>query len=609
MSRVRSVTVNWNFSVPVDRIWPVMADTARFNEAVGFPKHEITEVAQPDGSVRFVGRTNIGAVTVTWDEEPQNWVTNRWFRHCRRFRNGPFKSLCAIFRLRPNGTRSYGEYSIEIEPANLIGRLLLGTGFLRRTYKKFTELFADAEAYCEGFRDTQFAFKSPKLARGAAQRAAQIADRIETTKHGYDLAQKLANYLLTRPEADVSTLRPLALAKLWEVPERHAIEVCMEAVSQGLLGMRWALLCPRCQAGKITVATLKELPDGAHCATCNIDFRLNFVRNVELVFHPSPAFRTVDDREYCFMGPMSTPHVLTQLTVSSGEQHTEPMTLSPNCTYRIRTLEPGDECTVMYQGGSFPEMIAERDSIITGGPVPVGMVAFINRSERRLTFILEELAWRRDALTAHRATIFQVFRDLFHDEVLRPGDGFELDSVSLMFTDLKGSTAMYDRIGDPRAYVLVREHFDILGDAIGEHDGSIVKKIGDAVMAVFFNPADALECAIRIQCDIDWFNRTSGKEELTVKMGLHTGRCLSVNLNDCLDYYGSTVNRAARLQGESRGGDVVMSAEFMQDPEVTSLINSYSPTHETVRLKGFSDPISVWRIPCEQIIPQHKSAS
>ncbi len=599
MSGAKNITFSRQFAVPVDRIWAVLADTARFNEAAGFPAHEIEEILQPDGSVKFVAHAKIGPLTLTWDDTPQNWVSDRWFRHCRTFRNGPLKYLNATFRLRPNNGGSHGEYTIEVEPANFIGRILLGPGFSRRIHRKFSRLFSDAEAYCEGWRETEFEFKPPALPKGAVRRAGQLAERIESTPHGHDLARKLAEFVTTRPKADVAYIRPLSLARLWGVPERHAIEVCLQAVREGLLGLRWSLLCPRCQTGKESVAALKDLPDGAHCATCNIDFKLNFSQNIELVFQPASNIRSLDHREHCLMAPMSTSHIRAQVSLAAGEQRTESVRLTPNTSYRVRTLEPGDECNVAYYGGSFPEVIAERDTISTGGPVTVGMVAFINRSQRPITFVLEELKWRRNALTAQRATSLQAFRDLFNKDVLRPGDDVEIGSITFLFTDLKGSTTMYDRIGDARAYVLVREHFEILEDAVREHDGSVVKKIGDAIMAVFCNAADALNCAIRIQHDIRWFNHIPDHSPLVVKLGLHTGRCLSVTLNDRLDYYGTAVNMAARIQSRSRGGDIVMSASFVDDPEVAAVLDGFSPHRETVELSGFSDPVAYWRIDAE----------
>jgi hypothetical protein len=95
--------------------------------------------------------------------------------------------------------------TIEVEPANFLGRLLLGPGCFKRIYRKFTRLFADAEAYCEGWRETEFEFKPPALSKEAVQRAAQIADHIESTRHGHDLAQKLVEYVITRPKADLES--------------------------------------------------------------------------------------------------------------------------------------------------------------------------------------------------------------------------------------------------------------------------------------------------------------------------------------------------------------------------------------------------------------------
>ena len=86
-------------------IWPIMADTARFNEAAALPKHEIEEIPRSDGSVLYLGRLKRGPLTFEWREKPVNWVTDQWFEHCREFRNGPLQSLCATLELAPEGIR------------------------------------------------------------------------------------------------------------------------------------------------------------------------------------------------------------------------------------------------------------------------------------------------------------------------------------------------------------------------------------------------------------------------------------------------------------------------------------------------------------------------
>lgn len=215
--------------------------------------------------------------------------------------------------------------------------------------------------------------------------------------------------------------------------------------------------------------------------------------------------------------------------------------------------------------------------------------------------MLEERGWARDALTAHRTTSLQIFRDLFNTELLRTGDDVEIDRITLMFTDLRGSTALYDRIGDSNAYVLVRRHYAVIGLAVRECDGAVVKTIGDAVMAVFVNPADALRCAVRIQDDFAQINVEGGEEPLVIKLGLHRGPCISVTLNNRLDYYGSAANMAARLQDKSQGGDLVISLATAFDPDVAPLLAAFSPDLEQADLKGFSDPVNFYRVSAENM--------
>src|SRR6187455_428979 len=97
MGRMRSRTFEWRFDQPAAAIWPLLADTARFNEAAHLPRHEIEEIPQADGSVLYLGRLRRGPLRLEWQEMPVNWVYGQWFEHCRQFRRGPLASLCATF--------------------------------------------------------------------------------------------------------------------------------------------------------------------------------------------------------------------------------------------------------------------------------------------------------------------------------------------------------------------------------------------------------------------------------------------------------------------------------------------------------------------------------
>ena len=178
----------------------------------------------------------------------------------------------------------------------------------------------------------------------------------------------------------------------------------------------------------------------------------------------------------------------------------------------------------------------------------------MNDAGFELAALIEDRTWTREALTAPEVISLQAFRDLFAEATLRPGDDAGVSQVALLFTDLQGSTALYERVGDAAAYNMVREHFALLAAIVRDHDGAVVKTIGDAVMASFSDPAQAVRAALAMQADRICRATTSSS-----KLGVHAGPSVVVTLNDRLDYFGSTVNMAARLQGQSAGGDIVLS--------------------------------------------------
>ena len=105
---------------------------------------------------------------------------------------------------------------------------------------------------------------------------------------------------------------------------------------------------------------------------------------------------------------------------------------------------------------------------------------------------------RRPFLTATRVLSNQTFRDLYRNATLDPEQRFKITNLTILFTDLMGSTALYDRVGDLAAFDLVRHHFSALLTAVGAEGGAVVKTIGDAVMAAF--PTQTAPFARRCGC-------------------------------------------------------------------------------------------------------------
>ena len=190
----------------------------------------------------------------------------------------------------------------------------------------------------------------------------------------------------------------------------------------------------------------------------------------------------------------------------------------------------------------------------------------------------------------------QTFRRLFRSERVDEREGLGIRQVTLLFTDLKGSTAMYERLGDLNAYALVREHFALLGAVVQEHSGAIVKTIGDAVMAVFSRPTDAVAAALHILGEIERYNREHGEPGIILKIGAHCGSSIAVTLNDNLDYFGQTVNVAARVQSLADAGEICISEALYTAPGVGHLLTGHKIVEFDAPLRGVEGNACVYRV-------------
>jgi class 3 adenylate cyclase len=235
---------------------------------------------------------------------------------------------------------------------------------------------------------------------------------------------------------------------------------------------------------------------------------------------------------------------------------------------------------------------------IAAGPVSFD---FANATDHRYALLVANLPgdylWTMGPfLSASQLLSNQTFLDLFAAETIVAAEGLEVRRLTLVFTDIQGSTAMYERVGDMKAFDVVRLHFGFLRESISRNSGALVKTIGDAVMASFHDPLDALRAALDMHTRIAAFNADAGDELITLKVGAHTGTCLAVTLNGRLDYFGQTVNLAARVQALSEGNDIVLTDETAGVTGARELLAGHAIDAEAVELKGIQGAVRVHRV-------------
>jgi class 3 adenylate cyclase len=280
------------------------------------------------------------------------------------------------------------------------------------------------------------------------------------------------------------------------------------------------------------------------------------------------------------------PHVIAQLAVPPGKARSEPTDLAPGA-YHLRLLSGGSATDVELSAPSSLCVSIEPSDLRAEAVPPDDAPKLVlqSKSERPEVVLVERAGFDSGAVLGSVVATFPDFLDLFATEAPATGVELSIAHLALLFSDLTGSTALYERVGDARAFAIVQEHFHDMTDAVVACRGAVVKTMGDAVMATFTSPVDALDAAIRM---IERCRTRHGDLGLGAKLGIAAGPCLAVRANDRIDFFGTTVNMAARLQAKAEGGQIVVTEDLAAHPDIRDRIAAYPRAPLKATLKGIS---------------------
>ncbi|HWA87318.1 MAG TPA: DUF5939 domain-containing protein [Opitutus sp.] len=606
-------TFRWTFDLraPPAALWPLVSNTDRFNRDCGYPP--VKPVAPPPGRAGRATnarrlRTSLFGLPIVWEEQAFEWIQPVRFGVVRDYFSGPVARMALHCELRPREGGTTLDYEMQLTPAHLLGRWLFPLAVGRRVHQVVERVFRRYDEFAlRGLANSQVARK-PELAPGGTGRLATIA---RTLAGEAGPVTELCAFVNTADDLDAARMRPYALADEWRADRRSTLQLFLLATRAGLLDFRWELVCPHCRGATVAQRTLVNLAAEGHCPTCDADFTANFDQSVELTFTPNSAVRSVPRLDYCVGGPQVTPHIVAQQLVPPAATRAVRLALTPG-RYRVRSPAIAEQHAFHVASGAPAGVRIDLAAKPLDEPrvAPDGVLVITNSTDVARLAIVEHLAWSDQATTAAEVTSLQLFRDLFSSEVLRRGEKISVGSITIVFTDLKNSTRLYQEIGDAPAFGRVLTHFEILKAAVADEGGAIIKTMGDAIMAVFPRPVSALRAMDRARrwlAQPDSFSLPAGisvppssLKPLALKAGLNCGPCLAINQNDRLDYFGSTVNFAARLCGLCSGADLILSGAARADGEVAAHLaaaTDLTTTCETARLKGFGDAtFEIWRV-------------
>ena len=603
MAVVQRFESRGRFKAPPEALWPLLADTPTLNRAIGLPpiEYELTPLATGGSRIEAAIRM-LGLTLASWTEHPFLWREPYGYIFLRDFHGGPFVRVSGGVDMYREDDETDLRVFAEIEPRNLLGTAILATGFGQRSTDKVLAQVAIFDRFLAGEGGDPFPSLAPRSQPN--DRMTDVADRLCAAGCPRQILDRLCAHITTARDEDVARMRPFELADRWGEDRRATLGVFLQATVGGLLTMTWDVLCPGCRVGKSEVRALRDLRAEAHCEACNIVFDASFDQLVEVRFSPSPAIRMVELREFCIGGPMNTPHIVAQVPLAPGERQEVRLRVGAG---RFRARAAGATATASLDvgpevDGTVVELTVRPDGLEPGHvrAAPGDLTLTVaNDLVTPTRLILENSRWPDTVATAAVVSTIPEFRDLFSSEMLAPGLQLGVTRLAFLFTDLTGSTALYQRVGQARAFRIVQDQFAILGETIAAHNGAIVKTIGDAVMATFPTGGDALAAGLAIQREIRRLElRGEADPARLVRVGIHQGPCVAVTANDRLDYFGTTVNIASRVEHEAHGGEVAATADVCEATDGQLVLASAKVRAEPTlaRLKGIDEPVRLFRL-------------
>ena len=451
------------------------------------------------------------------------------------------------------------------------------------------------------------------------------------------VADAIAELIDKGEDHELNRINALDFSARRGLDEERVISGFLHASRLGLFDLTWNVLCPGCSGVLDAHDTLKSLRhEDYHCGLCACGYEPSVDEQVEVAFTVSPKIRRIAahdpntlplweyykqvfwssgiDLNRDSFGSLAEEVTLDGLELPAGEKAVLSLQLPPQF---IIAFEPVTHSAhfIDVQG----EPTKERQQLalvynkahpptgsITLRPGPLRLSLDNQAGVRTLPTVFvaadalhELLGTRRPFLTAKRMLSNQTFRDVFKADNLNIDQRLKITSLTFLFTDLKGSTALYERVGDLAAFDLVRAHFQALLGIISSEKGAVVKTIGDAVMATFVRPEHAIVAGLRMRAAMDELNLKRGRDDLVVKIGIHEGPCLAVMLNERQDYFGQTVNIAARVQGLSTSQAIHVTGPVIDAPAVAAILEheAITPIQKQAALRGIADKVVVYEIP------------
>ncbi len=525
----------------VSRVWPILSDTANLNRKIGLAPMNFTTIS----GVRH-GQQKIFGINLRWTEAPWEWKHESWLKNKRIYSTGFFHSIEGYFEIKPlSNSQSQVLVQFTIHHKYTLLAKLLNKSTQSIIKKLLDEVEKGAETY-------------------------QISHEIPTIA-------SFSDWLAQAQLIERARIAPKFVARMIGSSWQDILHEALSPAMRNRLSLRFDAICPHCQGAKKSVTRLIDLSERLECESCKINFTVGSQESIEVSLRDnmlSPEQASVD---FCSADVTHKPTILFQ---RMGGEWRENLKFKPG-NYAIK--KKGEERVInLIVDGTLDRLLIDVD-LLWNDPNLERLyshpeVELLSRHMPLMDHIMiEQLDFNRGPLIVSDLILYNEFQKMIPSESLVTDFPIEMGSKALLFTDVVGSTELYYKLGDTKAFQQVRESFLLIGEVTKRNEGVLVKTIGDATMFAFSSGEAALRTAIEIQ-------EANKDRALKLRVSLHYGPCLSVGTQEGQDFFGDTVNICAKIQSEAQAGQVVFEESLCQEIS-PRFWQSLEPQLEKVPLK------------------------
>ncbi|MBS2013738.1 MAG: serine/threonine protein kinase [Deltaproteobacteria bacterium] len=572
----KHIVWSWRLASSPAALWPFVANTERFNRAVGLSPVHFTDEPQPEGGSHRTGELKVLGMALRWREYPFEWIKDREHSVFRWYRSGPLAALWNHVTLTPlEGGGTELRHEIWLSPRGVFGQVAAFVELDRklgpavdRFYRHLDEVLVGG-AHLDPFE--------PPHAPTAEQRAAVSAacSRLHEAGFGATIVEKLAMHLLTAPDGVLRTIRPFELADRWGAERAEVLDVLMHAAHEGVLEAAWDVVCPKCMLAHESLAELAQVTRVGTCRACASQFERDLRDSVELVFTPSPHVRRVEHTTYCAGAPALRPHVVAQQVLDPGEQRRITVHL-PRGHYRVAGSIASIPYEIVSSAVGFEDKveISARGDKVEGRPgiVRAGTITFLleNASEHEETLRIEVPGSRTDGVPAATAMTHPSFGELFAEQRLAHGEHIRVSQLAFVFAQATDRQALFEKLGDATACAAISRLDTAMHEAAHEHEGSVVPSSLDLLVAAFPTALHALRAALALRKRVDAIDLPS-----PVAIAAHDGRCLALTRDGKPEFFGETLHRGQALLQDAPPHGIALSASFAAERDVAVAVHEH----------------------------------